>query len=147
MTLNIVTGGPIPGVLMGIDKNNSTLVADAKKTTAVVGWVVRPGYPGTVLDNNALVIDIAASGVVRAQVTLTGGWQTSSSLWAQLVRNGTEVASAEFAQGQAVGTIAQQTITVAPGDRLALNMVNSHFLYAATVQSGPGTYLVFEPAS
>ncbi|CAM4499156.1 hypothetical protein NONI108955_36440 [Nocardia ninae] len=131
---------------MGMNKNGSSQAVPSEVTTAVTGWVARPGYPDTVITNNALVPGGAGSVVVRAQVTLTGGWQSTGGLWVQLVRNGTEIASAEYAAGQLVGVINPLTIAVAEGDQLAVNMVNSHFLYNATVQAGAGTYLSFEPA-
>ncbi|MFI6173510.1 hypothetical protein ACIBCN_42495 [Nocardia sp. NPDC051052] len=145
MTFIVAGGVPISVAPMGMNKNGNQN-ADKNKTTQLVNWVVRPGYSSTVLDANTLLVDAPGNVVVRTQVTLAGGWSAAGGLWAQLVRNGVEVASIEFAQAQTVVVIPAQAITVAAGDRIAVNMVNGNILSGTTVQGGAGTYVYFDAA-
>ncbi|MFD6155140.1 hypothetical protein ACFWF7_16335 [Nocardia sp. NPDC060256] len=145
MAFIIAAGVTESAMPMGMNKNGNQN-ADKNKTTQLVNWVVRPDYSSTVLDANTLLVNAPGNVVVRTQVTLAGGWGAAGGLWAQLVRNGTEVASVEFAQAQTVATIPAQAIAVAAGDRIALNMVNGNFLNGATVQGGVGTYVYFDAA-
>ncbi|MFI6042290.1 hypothetical protein ACIA8C_11685 [Nocardia sp. NPDC051321] len=145
MTFIVAGGVPISVASMGLNKNGNQ-AADKNQTTPLVNWVVRSGYPNTVLDANTLLVNAPGNVVIRTQVTLASGWGGAGGLWAQLVRNGAEVASVEFAQAQTVGTIPAQAITVAAGDRIAVNIVNGNILTGATVQGGTGTYVYFDPA-
>lgn len=98
---------------MGMDKSGT-------QTLALSTWVklttftVRSGYPGTVITNNALVMDITGTGQIRWR-----GSYTSDGLGTQqfrVVKNGVTVLGT--VNVNTIGTIASESVV--PGDTLEL---------------------------
>lgn len=80
---------PVAGFTeMGMDKSG-TFVATKNSTTKVTGWVVRSGYPDTVITNNALVVNGDGNITAYCYVTRTG---TSYQDKVAIYKNGVQVA-------------------------------------------------------
>lgn len=122
-------------VSMGMDKSGSHTTGQ-NSWVKLTGFVVRSGYPSTVISDNTLVLSESGVGNIAftVSVQLTGDTQQ-----ARVVRNGSEVLGSVVNQG-VVGTV--PGVTVSAGDTLELQFyTNSAFTQRRTVNGG---YLTFD---
>lgn len=94
----------------GMNKSGTQDILEAR--TKITGWVVRPGFPGTQIVNDELVISGTGAGVVYALIEYVSGGTTQERF---LMHNGVQVASAS---GQSA--LITLPMSLADGDRLWL---------------------------
>ncbi|WP_306363098.1 hypothetical protein [Nocardia sp. CC227C] len=129
------------------DQPISAGASDRKLT----GWTERSGFTGSVIANDELVVGDSGPIAVQCRIQLTADWspQFGGLLTVRLLHNGSEVRTANFANGTAALALPSTTIAVQAGDRLSVVLTNSTanpVPHDATVQGGSNTYLYFDAA-
>lgn len=123
----------------GMNKNGTFSIPSSYTRTHVTGWVPRPGFPDTVIDNSRLRMAGAGTVEATAFIEFQGSGASSRELW--IVRNGIDVAHSPLGSvqsGSAVGTFEVQD-----GDLVWMEARTS----STSVQRGnvlPSSYLVVE---
>lgn len=122
---------------MGMDKSGNFDLGVANTWVKVAGFVVRAGYPGTNLVNDALVMNEGATGTIRAQgrFSLTSGTQQF-----RVVRNGVDVVAGP-ANTQVLMT--QPGVAVSTGDTLELQAFASSTTFDTVSGGSTNTFLEF----
>ncbi|WP_156042316.1 hypothetical protein [Rhodococcus sp. UNC363MFTsu5.1] len=138
---------PTPGVAaihevpMGMDKSGASQTIGANVWTLLTTWVVRSGYPDTVISSNALR-PTAGDYYFDAKVAIN----TARQLRARIVRNGSEVL-ATVDSGTSVTSVTVSTaspVTISSGDLIT---VEANPTAGRDVISGASnTYLTATPA-
>lgn len=102
---------------MGMDKAGSQSIASPSAWLDVTGWVVRSGYPDSVIVDNGLVMN--GSGTVTASYTVTSS--AAPNITYRIIKNGAMVGSTSTA-----ASFTTPQFTVVAGDVLKLQC-NSFF--------------------
>ncbi len=141
LTVTAATGHP-----MGMNKNGDQVLS-AGTTGLVTGWTARSGYPSTVITSNALVSDGSLNVTIQCKVTLTSNWLVSAQpLILRILKNGSQIATANIPYGSATVTFSPASSTLASGDTISLQYT-THSTGFATAQGGStSTYLYFDAA-
>ncbi|APE37654.1 hypothetical protein BOX37_31155 [Nocardia mangyaensis] len=130
---------------MGVNKAGQQQIDATVTNRKLTDWIVRPGYESTVVADDEIIAAGAASVTVRARVQLAATWNsTFGVLRVMLMRNDTEIRTADFVNGTNALTLPDTAATLAVGDRLWLRMTNTTsggFSMTGTVQGGTNTYL------
>lgn len=121
---------------MGMDKSGSQSIS-ANVWTKLTSWVVRSGFPATVITSNALVLDSSSTGDIEFKGTFSNPGGTQQF---RVVKNGSIVLGAVANTG-VVGTIVGQSLLV--GDTLELQAFTNNFLSPNINGGATSTYLEF----
>lgn len=121
------TAKPSPA---GMDKSGTQFIS-ATGSVDVTGFVVRSGFPATVISDDKLV----ASAPMTVTFTARVGFTSNSTQAVRVIKNGSEVVATGIAASTITGTVIFSSRT----DTLSLQVGNS---FGATVTAGPAnTYL------
>lgn len=124
-----------PFIPMGMNKSG-TFSAPKNATTKVTGWVERSGYPGTVISNDALVVNGDGNISVSCQVTRSGTEYTDQ---VAIYKNGVQVAISNESTFANTRTTSW-TGNVVNGDTLDVRYKNGSAFNAMNITGG---YLYF----
>jgi hypothetical protein len=124
---------------MGVDKSTTQSIGGDTWTT-MTGWVVRSGFPRTVISGNGVAVNVASPVRLSTSLTLSGTPMYWSST-ARILVNGTPVVTGSTVSDS--GTYgATVLVDVAQGDVVTVQSRNSHaFGNAGSVAAGSSSYL------
>lgn len=128
---------PITFLAGGMDKAGTQ--NGSSSWTQVTGWGVSPGYPGAVIESNALRVVGTGTATVYGQLTTTGG--VIPSIQFRVKRNGTIVLTST--QGGTPQAASMQ-LDLVDGDLLVFEARCSPPYGTPTIQP-TGTYLRYDP--
>ncbi|MBF6296298.1 hypothetical protein IU459_01920 [Nocardia amamiensis] len=130
---------------MGMNKSGVQSIAGNTTNQKITGWTPRTGYTQTVVTGSELIADGPGPVVVHGRIELTQSWATSSQLSVMVMKNDAQAASAVFVTQTSSLTLPGTPLTLVAGDRVWVRMTNSDLFANATVQTGAGTHLSFDP--
>lgn len=133
-------------VPMGMNKNGNQTVPGGSSNVKLTDWVVRGGYPETVISaNHELICSGSATVTVKCRLEVSGNLNVTEQRSFDLMVNDNPVQT--FTSAAASVIIPAKTLAVVRGDRVWVRMTGSSFAsYATTVAGGVNSYLCFDTA-
>ncbi|MEU1206473.1 hypothetical protein [Nocardia sp. NPDC005825] len=139
---------PAAAVPMGMDKVADQQVVAGATNLKLTGWTARSGYGSSDITNDELIANGSVTANVRCRIQLAANWaSTQGALHVMLMRNTTEIKSADFTNNSAFLLLPDTQVNLVPGDRIWVQITNSTssiWAVNATVQGGANTYVSFD---
>ncbi|MFG1790417.1 hypothetical protein [Nocardia sp. NPDC049149] len=134
---------PATAVSMGMNKNGVQAVP-SNPDIKLVNWTVRPGYPGTVIENHELVASGPGTATVRCGVELSANMSAGQSLSVMLMVNNATVQTGTIGSFSKSVELDAKVVTLAAGDKISVHVGNEGSFNGPNVVGGATTYVYFD---